>query len=48
VSEVYATLLYYHDNRQEFEQLRQEREERIEDVESEITRPDDVDIPREG
>jgi len=43
ISEVYAALLYYHDNPREFEELRREREEIMADVEDDIVRPEGVD-----
>jgi len=46
ISEVYAALLYYHDNPREFEDLRREREEVMAEAEAEVDRPDDV-TPRE-
>lgn len=42
MSEVYAALLYYHDNPREFEELRREREEIMADVEADIDRPEGV------
>jgi len=45
ISEVYAALLYYHDNPRNFEELRREREEIMREIESDIDRPDDVSPP---
>jgi uncharacterized protein (DUF433 family) len=42
IAEVYAALLYYHDYPSEFKQLRQEREEVMDEIEDNIDRPDDV------
>jgi uncharacterized protein (DUF433 family) len=39
IAEVYAALLYYHDNPREFEELRREREELMAEVEDSIERP---------
>lgn len=47
ISEVYAALLYYHDNPREFEELRREREEIMAEVEEDITYPEGVSPPRE-
>jgi uncharacterized protein (DUF433 family) len=46
ISEVYAALLYYHDNPRQFEELRRERAGLVEEIESEIERPEGVS-PRE-
>ena len=46
ISEVYAALLYYHDNPRQFEELRRERTGLMEEIESEIERPEGVS-PRE-
>ena len=45
ISEVYAALLYYHDHPREFERLRREREEIMDEIEGNIDRPDDVTPP---
>ena len=45
ISEVYAALLYYHDHPCEFEQLRREREDIMDEIEGDIDRPDDVTPP---
>lgn len=45
ISDVYAALLYYHDNPRQFEELRRERSELMDEIESEIDRPDDVSPP---
>lgn len=45
LTEVYAALLYYHDHPREFEQLRRERADLMEEIETRIDRPDDVNPP---
>ena len=40
---MYAALLYYHERRREFEELRRERQAIVEDIEAEIDRSDGVD-----
>jgi uncharacterized protein (DUF433 family) len=47
ISEVYAALLYYHDNPREFEELRRERADIMADVEEDINYPDGVTPPRD-
>lgn len=44
-TEVYAALLYYHDNPELFDSLRTEREQLMEAIEEDIDRPDDVTPP---
>ena len=48
ISEVYAALLYYHDNPREFEELRRERAEIMTEVEDEIDRPEGVNPAGDG
>ena len=45
VAEVYSTLLYYHDHPREFEQLRREREDIMNEIEANVHRLDDVTPP---
>lgn len=39
IADVYAALLYYHEHRREFETLREEREQIMDEIESSIERP---------
>jgi uncharacterized protein (DUF433 family) len=48
ISEVYAALLYYHDNPREFEELRRERAEIMADLEAKIDRPEGVNPAGDG
>lgn len=45
ITEVYAALLYYHENPETFESLRDEREQIMKTIEANIDRPDDVSPP---
>ena len=45
IAEVYSALLYYHDHPREFEQLRREREDIMNEIEKNVHRPDDVTPP---
>lgn len=45
ITDVYAALLYYHENPATFEALREERERIMETIEANINRPDDVSPP---
>jgi uncharacterized protein (DUF433 family) len=45
IAEVYSALLYYHDHPREFEELRHEREDVMEEIEDNIDRPNDVTPP---
>ncbi|MCU4716991.1 DUF433 domain-containing protein [Halapricum hydrolyticum] len=45
VAEVYAALLYYHEQPREFEELRRERDELMDEIEADIDRPEDVSPP---
>jgi len=45
ITEVYAALLYYHENPETFELLRDEREQIMKTIETNIDRPDDVSPP---
>ena len=47
ISEVYAALLYYHDNPREFEELRRERAEIMAEGEEDISYPEGVSPPTE-
>jgi len=47
ISEVYAALLYYHDNPHEFEEPPREREEVMAEIEDDLTYPERVTPPRE-
>jgi uncharacterized protein (DUF433 family) len=47
ISEVYAALLYYHDNPREFEELRRERETIMAETEDDIIYPEGVVPPAE-
>ena len=47
ISEVYAALLYYHDNPREFEELRREREKIMADVKDGISYPEGATPPAE-
>jgi uncharacterized protein (DUF433 family) len=47
ISEVYAALLYYHDNPREFEELRRERAEIMAEIEDDSSYPDGVTPPGE-
>lgn len=46
ISDVYAALLSYHDHPRQFEELRRERSELMDEIESEIDRPEDVSPPK--
>lgn len=45
ISEVYAALLYYHDNPREFEELRRERAEIMAEIQENSSYPDGVSPP---
>jgi uncharacterized protein (DUF433 family) len=47
IAAVYAALLYYHENPNEFETLRREREAIIADIEKDSSYPDGVTPPSE-
>ena len=47
LSEVYAALLYYHDNPKVFEELRKEREQIMRDVKNNTSYPEGVTPPTE-
>jgi len=45
VADVYAALLYFHEHPEKFEAVRRERAALMDEIESDIDRPDDVSLP---